>query len=518
MSPTSSPDTSSLPVIEPDLDAAAASIDEADAAAQASPATQADAAGGGGTAKPGLAARIAASVSDPVLRILVTATLISRVGRGIFLTITVLYFTLVVGLPAHEIAIVLGAASAAGIVASLAGGWLADRMSARRVLLVFTTLEGLGLLCYAVTGDFVSALVVAVIVGAFGQGANSTRMAILARAFEPEQRVHARAVLRTVTNVSIAVGSGLGALALAIGTPEAYRILLVAAGGLYLLALVRLVKLPASVDARPVPPVTGAVGVVAALDGTVDDDLPEADEADAAGGRASQGRRPEASARPTPSTKRRSRFAHSPWRDPRYLALTALSAIFGMQFGVAEIGVPLWIAHETDASAVLVSAVLILNTVIVVLFQVPLSRGTHDLRRAGRVSAIAAWLMAATCLVYAAAAGLPVWFSVVFIVLASITHAFAEVLSQAGGWGLSFELADPVQAGTYQGVYSMGYSIGATLAPAVVTATALSMGLTGWAILAVIFLASGLGTWAIARAAASRADAAAARLAVGGVG
>ncbi|MET4156856.1 MFS transporter [Agromyces sp. PvR057] len=501
MSPTSSPDTSSLPVIEPDLEAAATSIDEADAAAQVGSATDA-----GDTGKPGLAARIAASVSDPVLRILVTATLISRVGRGIFITITVLYFTLIVGLPAHEIAIVLGAASAAGIVASLAGGWLADRMSARRVLLVFTTLEGLGLLCYAATGDFVSALVVAVVVGAFGQGANSTRMAILARAFEPEQRVHARAVLRTVTNVSIAVGSGLGALALAIGTAEAYRILLVAAGALYLLALVRLVKLPASVDApRAVPPVTGAVEAVAVGDGVGDegDDDASADRADAADGRSSNAARAATSARPA---KRRSRFAHSPWRDPRYLALTGLSAIFGMQFGVAEIGVPLWIAHETDASAVLVSAVLIINTTIVVLFQVPLSRGTHDLRRAGRVSAIAAWLMAATCLVYAAAAGLPVWFSVLFIVLASITHAFAEVLSQAGGWGLSFELADPVQAGTYQGVYSMGYSIGATLAPAVVTATALNMGLAGWAILAVVFLASGLGTWAIARAAANRAE------------
>ncbi|KQM80705.1 MFS transporter [Agromyces sp. Leaf222] len=506
MSPTSSPDTSSLPVIEPDLEAAATSVDEADAAAKAGPAGRS-----GGTGKPGLATRIAASVSDPVLGILVTATLISRVGRGIFITITVLYFTLIVGLPAHEIAIVLGAASAAGIVASLAGGWLADRMSARRVLLVFTTLEGLGLLCYAATGDFVSALVVAVVVGAFGQGANSTRMAILARAFEPEQRVHARAVLRTVTNVSIAVGSGLGALALAIGTAEAYRILLVAAGALYLLALVRLVKLPASVDApRAAPPVTGAVEAAATGDGVGDEgddaegDGDAAGRADAADGRGSNAARPAASARA--ARRRGGRFAHSPWRDPRYLALTGLSAIFGMQFGVAEIGVPLWIAHETDASAVLVSAVLIINTTIVVLFQVPLSRGTHDLRRAGRVSAIAAWLMAATCLVYAAAAGLPVWFSVVFIVLASITHAFAEVLSQAGGWGLSFELADPVQAGTYQGVYSMGYSIGATLAPAVVTATAINMGLAGWAILAVVFLASGLGTWALARSAASRAE------------
>ena len=59
------------------------------------------------TTRPGLARRIAASVADPVLRILVTATLISRVGRGVFLTVTVLYLTLIVGLPAFEVAIVL---------------------------------------------------------------------------------------------------------------------------------------------------------------------------------------------------------------------------------------------------------------------------------------------------------------------------------------------------------------------------------------------------------------------------
>src|SRR5215203_6551539 len=83
------------------------------------------------------------------------------------------------------------------------------------------------------------------------------------------------------------------------------------------------------------------------------------------------------------AAERRALRRHSPWRDRRYLALAALSAVFGMQFGVGEIGVPLWIANHTEAPEVLVAAALILNTVIVVLFQVPLARGTHDLRKAG---------------------------------------------------------------------------------------------------------------------------------------
>lgn len=428
-------------------------------------------------AKPSLAARLAASVADPVLRILVGATLISRIGRGVFLAVTVLYFTLIVGLTPGEVAIVLASASAAGVIASFAGGWLADRFSAKRLLIAFTAIEGVALIAYVFAGDFVTALVIAVICGLFEQGANTTRSAIIARAFDGGSRVHARAVLRTVTNVSIAVGSGLGALALAIGTAEAYRALIIFAGALYLLGLVQLVRLPAHVDAPARPAVTEVVTATGSVDAAA------TAEAIAA--------------------ERRSWRRHSPWRDPRYLWLTALSAIFGMQFGVGELGVPLWIERETAAPEVLIAALLILNTVIVVVFQVPASRGTHDLRVAGRASAIAAWLMAGACLVYAAAAGLPVGFAIVVLVIAATAHAFAEVLSQAGGWGLSFELADPVRAGTYQGVFGMGYSVGALAAPLVVNATAISHGFAGWAVLAAIFLASGLGTWWVARRAAA---------------
>ncbi|WP_232333654.1 MFS transporter [Agromyces laixinhei] len=429
--------------------------------------------------KPSLGARLAASVADPVLRILVGATLISRVGRGIFLTVTVLYFTFIVGLAPHEIAIVLAAASAAGVVASLAGGLLADRFSAKRLLILFTAIEGVALIAYVFAGDFVTALVIAVVCGLFEQGANSTRSAIIARAFTGESRVHARAVLRTVTNGAIAVGSGLGALALAIGTADAYRILIAGAGALYLLGIIQMVRLPSRVDAparTAAAPVTTATGSV-----------------DAA-----------ASAKAT-AAERRVWRRHSPWRDPRYLVLTVLSAVFGMQFGVAELGVPLWIARETTAPESVVAALLILNTIIVVIFQVPLSRGTHDLRIAARVSGIAAWLMAAACLVYASAAGLPIGFAITVLIIAAIVHAFAEVFSQAGGWGLSFELADPVRAGSYQGVYGMGYSVGALASPLVVNATAISHGFSGWAVLAAIFLASGLGTWWLARRAARTA-------------
>jgi MFS family permease len=399
--------------------------------------------------------------ADPVLRVLGLSTLIGTLGRGVFLTVTVLYFSFVVGLSAGEISIVVAASSATGIVTSLIGGQLSDRFSARRVLLVALLIESVALVSYSFVSAFWMAVVVACIAFGSETGAHSARSAIIARGFTGPGRVTARAVLRTITNVGIAIGSAIGGLALLVGTPGAYRAILIGAGVVYFGASLLTLRLPPSVDA------------------------------------------PVSTTDPPPATAP-SRWAHSPWRDPRYLGLAVLSGVFAMQFGLLEMGVPLWVAHDTEAPNAVVSALLILNTLIVIAFQVRLSRGTHDLSVAGRVIGIAGVLMAASCFVYAAAAGAsPVW-AVVILLGAGTAHAFAEVLSQAGVWGLSFELADPAAAGAYQGIIGTFYSVGATLAPFVITITALDLGLPGWALLGAMFLLAAAGMTAIALRAAAR--------------
>jgi hypothetical protein len=121
------------------------------------------------------------------------------------------------------------------------------------------------------------------------------------------------------------------------------------------------------------------------------------------------------------------------------------------------------------------------------------------------VIGIAGVLMAAACFIYATAAGIPPVWAIVVLLTAGAAHAFAEVLSQAGVWGLSFELADPVRAGAYQGMGGTVESLGATAAPFVVTSTALNLGVPGWGILAVIFLLSAAGMTVIAVRAARAA-------------
>ncbi|VXC47274.1 MFS transporter [Arthrobacter sp. 9V] len=399
-----------------------------------------------------------AALSDPTLRILASAILVSTLGRGIFLTLTVLYFSRFVGLSAVEIAVILSVSSGVGVATSYIGGRLADHFSARRLLVGMVAIEGLAIASYTFAGNFSTVVVIACIAVGVNRGANATRSAIIARAFDGPNRVNARAVLRTVTNLGIAVGGMVAGLALLAGTAGAFRGMMVGAGVVYILSGLSLRRLPKRVDA------------------------PRHDPAN-------------------PAPKR----GVSPFRDGRYVLLTVLSGISGMQFGLAEMGVPLWISQDTSAPDVLISAILVINTLCVVLLQVPLSRGTDHPRRAGNIVMAGGLLMAVACVLYASAGGAPVVAAIALLCGAALLHAFAEILSQAGAWGLSFELANPLQAGAYQGMFGMGSALGAMLAPLVVTAAVVEHGAFGWGILGAVFLAAGAGVMLIARKASTTA-------------
>ncbi len=395
---------------------------------------------------------------DPVLGVLVAATGINTLGRGLTLTLTVLYLAIVAGLTPGEIAVASTAAAITGIGSSYAGGWLSDRLSARRLLLVLTIIDAFAIGAYVFVDDLALAVIVGCVSFGIGGGAHSAQSAIVARAFVGPIRIRARAVIRTVTNVGIALGSAAAAVVLVVDTPLAYRASFVVAAVFGLVAAVAIARLPARVDAgHGLPAESEALKPV-------------------------RGR--------------------SPWRDPRYLAFTGLAAIFGIQFTVLEYGIPLWIEHETEAPRVMVSVLLILNTVIVTAFTVLLSRGTEDPRKAGRVFAIAGVLMGAACAIYGLAAGAPVWVAILALLIGGIAHAFAEVLSQGAGWGLAFELADPASAGAYQGLVGMGYGALSAVGPPLLAVTALSLGLAGWLILGVMFVAAALGVFVIGRRAA----------------
>lgn len=404
----------------------------------------------------GLITKVTGPLDDPILRVLVVLTFVRTLGRGVVLTLTVLYFTRVVGLSVGQIALVLTVANGLGVLASYAGGHLADRHSARVLNAGALVGSGVVLACYTVASSFWPILVLACLSSIMQSTGGSANSAMVARGFTGPGRVNARAVMRSITNLGIALGGLLAGAALAVDTAAAYRVAMLLGASAFVGASFLVRRLPDSVDA-PRPSLGGD----------------EAEPVDA---------------RPRP-----------PYRDLRYVALTVLTGIFAMQFAVTEMGLALWVTQRTSAPPVVVSGLLILNTAMVVLLQVPLSKRTHEIPYAARTAALAGVVMFTACLVYSVTGSTGLVVTIALLVLAMVVHTIAELLGAAAQWGLSFELAPTARAGAYQGFAQMGFGLGMTAAPFVVTHTAIANGSTGWLVLGSIFLAAGIGTWLVCR-------------------
>ncbi|GAA2788785.1 MFS transporter [Kitasatospora paracochleata] len=383
--------------------------------------------------------------ADPLLRRLVLMSLVNTVGNGLFGTVSVLYLTRSVGLSAHQVALGLTAAGVCGTFAGVPMGRLADRVGSKRLLLVVGPLEAVAVLGYALVGSWAAFVALACAATVLERGAVAVRSALIARVVPGERQVASRALLRSVMNAGLVVGAGGAALVLQVDRYPAYVAVLV-------------------LDAL------SFLGAAALLAGLPAPDMASADGREAA----------------------RPRGRRSALRDRRYLAVTALHAVLELQFAMLAVGIPLWIAFHTAAPRALVAAVDVVNCLTVVLFQVRAGRGVSGVPGAARACARGGVLLAGACLVYASAGGRGAVVASVVMLAGAVVHSVAELLTSAGGWTLSLDLADPAAHGEYQGVFMSGQAASHVIGPLVVTVTVLDHGTAGWAVLAGLLAVAGL--------------------------
>jgi len=380
--------------------------------------------------------------ADPTMRLLGLATLVTTMGNGLFFTVAALFFTRSVGLSVTEVGLGLTIAGLCGVVAGVPFGHLADRRDPRALLVTLTAIEAVGTLGYVLVHSFAAFVLVASAAAVCDRGASAVRNTLIVEVAPAGERVRGRAQLRAITNVGIGVGAAIGALALHADTRSVYVALIVADAITFAVAAGLLARLP---------------------------------------------RVPRAPAPPAPERPRARLVA---LRDRPYLAVTVLSGLMALQFGILEIALPLWVADHTSAPRAVAGLVLLLNTALVVLLQVRASRGTDDAPGAARACWRAGLLLALACALFAACAGLPAWAAVAVLLLGGVLLTAGEVLSSAGGWGLSYALARPSVPGQYQGVFNSGFAAAIMLGPLVATLP-LALGVTGWIALGAIFALSG---------------------------
>ncbi|MFF2744465.1 MFS transporter [Kitasatospora sp. NPDC058048] len=382
--------------------------------------------------------------ADPLLRRLALMSLVNTVGNGLFVTVGVLFLTRSVGLTPGRIALGLSAAGVCGVFAGLPMGRLADRVGSKRLLMVVGPLEALAVLGYAFVHSFAAFVALACAATVLERGAAAVRSALIARTLPAESQVRSRSLLRSVMNAGLVVGSGGAALALQSDSYAGYVTVMVLDAASFLGATALLAGLPVR-------------------DLTVGrDGAPEA----AGGGR-------------------------SVLRDRRYLLVTVLHALLELQLPVLTVGIPLWVVLATDAPAAVVAAVGVVNCLLVVLFQVRASRGVDGVPSAALACARGGLLLAGGCLLYAAAQSSPAAVATAAILVGALVHSLGELLTSAGGWTLSLDLADPRSHGEYQGVFMSGQAAAHVIGPLVISLTVVDHGVVGWAVLAGVFVLAG---------------------------
>jgi hypothetical protein len=263
-------------------------------------------------------------------------------------------------------------------------------------------------------------------------------------------RVAARAQLRASTNIGVGVGTLLAGIALTAGTRAAYTALIAGGAGLFMVTAVLVARLPSGPATRTAP---------------------------------AQGRR---------------RTITSPLRDAPYLAVAAADGLLSIYAPTLTFAMPLWVVGHTRAPAWSVSAILIVNTVMVIALQVRVSAGAESIEGTRRYARRAGLAFAAGCLLFFAAPGLgPIGATCLMLLWAGLVTV-GELLQSSCYFYCSQELAPDEAQASYQSVYALGPGVMRAAGPALLTLVVFDRGGVGWVYLAALFAIAGLAVSAAA--------------------
>lgn len=373
---------------------------------------------------------------------LAVATLVTTFGNGLWYASWAIMLTRTVGLSPDQVALGITVGGLAGLTAGVPVGRMADRLGTRRVLAVVSIIHAVGMGCYVFVHSFWAFLVVALVATMADRSTPGVQVALVISMAEGRERMAILSYLRVVNSSGFAIGAGFAALALTVHARWVFDLVVLANAATFVFY----------------------AAVVASLRGV----------------------------RHVPVEHEHNHGAYVVLRDHPYVAVTLLTGILALCWGMLSSGVPLWITHHTDAPSWLAAVIVVVNAGVIALFQQRFSRGNDDLGRASRSARLAGLLLALACCVFAASYhGAGVWV-IVILLSACLVHVTGEMLFVAASWGLSIGLMPARDHGQYQGMSGTGIAAAQALAPALMTLLVVDWGLAGWFALAALLLAVGL--------------------------
>src|SRR3954470_2213434 len=385
-----------------------------------------------------MAGRIIPPAGPP--RVLALAYLAGSIGDGAYYVTSALYFTRIVGLSPGQIGFGLTAGWAVGSVVAVPLGQLADRRGPRGVAVPLAVATAVALSGFLLVHSFVPFVLAACLYGSCQSGLAAARQALLAGLVGPAERTRLRAYLQSTVNAGLGLGAALGGVALSVGTRPAYLTVFAVDALSFMVSAAVLLRLPAP------PPV------------------------------------------PAPAEGPSS----SVLRDAPYALVTLVNTVMLLYMPLLSLVLPLWIVRRTAAPAWTVSALFVLNTLSVVLFQVRAARHVTGTASAARQVRRAGAVLLAACGIFALSAeGGSAWIAGAVLVIAAVLQVIGEMLLGAGLWEIGFALAPADRQGQYQRFFGAGTAIARMLGPLLLTTLIIGWGLPGWLVLGGVFLLAG---------------------------
>ncbi|MEU2333382.1 MFS transporter [Streptomyces sp. NPDC013172] len=333
-----------------------------------------------------------------------TSTLVNRLGAFVA-TYMALYLTLDRGYSASYAGLVASLHGLGGVVSSLGGGVMADRLGRRPTLLVAQSATAGAVALLGFVQNPVAIAAVAFLVGMASNASRPAVQAMMADIVRPEDRVRAFSLNYWAINLGFAFSSvGAGFVA-----EVSYRAgFLVEAGMTAVCAVLVFLKLPESRPQRTVKE-AAAVGLGSVL------------------------------------------------RDGRYMAVVGLSFLVALVFQQGSVGLPVAMGEAgfTPADYGLAIAV---NGVLIVVLQIPVTRVIEH--RDPRSLLVVSSLLAGYGFGLTAFAG-----SVGVFALTVCVWTLAEIVNAPTQTGLVVRLSPVHGRGRYQGMYTLSWSAAALIAP-----------------------------------------------------
>jgi Major Facilitator Superfamily len=379
--------------------------------------------------------------AGPVGR-LAMAALVTTVGNGLWYASWAIMLTRTVGLSADQVALGITLGGLAGLTAGVPVGRLADRFGTKPVMVVASLARAAGMGGYVFVHHFGAFLVVAVLATMADRSSAGVQVALVTSMTEGAERMSVLSYLRVVNSVGFAAGAGLAALALEVHGRWVFVLIVLFNAVTFLIYAV----------------------IVATLRGV----------------------------RRIPAERAPGRGSYVVLRDYPYVLVTVLTGVLALCWGMLSTGVPLWITHHTGAPTWTAAVIIVVNSVVIALFQQRLSRGNDEPGKATGSARRAGIALALACVAFAAADHQSGGTVVVILLCACLIHVLGEMLYVAASWGLSIGLMPARDHGQYQGMSATGMAAAQSLAPALMTVLVVDWGVPGWFTLAALLLTAGL--------------------------